>query len=320
MTDNHYKIAYEREKKNRLLAEALLEEKSRSLYLSNQELAESNQHLKLHQTIILRNEKLATIGTLSAGIAHEINNPLSFISSNIEMLKTYWASCTDMFSLLQKLMQTAAFSDEVTLHLNTFIESHDMIFIHEETPELLSDTVDGLVRIKEIVNNLRIFAHSQPTDYSEADINQGIRNTLKILNSQIIDAQVSIKLDLKPIASVMCNLGEINQVLLNLIVNATHAMEKSPIKQLTISSQSDSDQIIIIVSDTGCGISKSKLGDIFSPFFTTKEVGKGTGMGLSIAHGIIENHGGEIEFTSKQGEGATFIVKLPTMINNQPKE
>lgn len=319
MTDNPYKIAYEREKKARLAAEQLLEEKSRSLYISHQELAESNLQLKKHQAIMLRHEKLATIGTLSAGIAHEINNPLAFISSNLEMLNTYWGSCTELFSELQQLIQSGAFSADISLRLNTLIESYDMVFIHEDTPELLSDTVDGLVRVKEIVQNLRSFARSQPTDYAEADINQGIQNTLKLLNSQIIDAQVSIQLDLQPIPSVMCNCGEINQVLLSLIVNATHAMEKSPRKQLTISSQGNSDQIKIIVSDTGCGISKEEIDDIFSPFFTTKEVGKGTGMGLSIAHGIIGAHGGEIDVTSKQKEGTTFTIKLPTIIHPQLK-
>ncbi|SFG38765.1 sensor histidine kinase [Neptunomonas qingdaonensis] len=320
MTVNPYKIAYQREKKARLEAEQLLEDKARSLYITNQELIDSNKELKKHQAIMLRNEKLATIGTLSAGIAHEINNPLAFISSNLEMLNTYWASCTDLFSELQRLIQSGAFSDDIILHLNTLIERYDMVFIHEDTPELLADTVDGLVRVKEIVQNLRSFARSQPTDYIEADINQGIQNTLKILNSQIIDARVSIRLDLQPISSVMCNSGEINQVLLSLIVNATQAMEESPTKKLTISSRGNAEQVEIILSDTGCGIPQDKIDDIFSPFFTTKDVDKGTGMGLSIAHSIIGGHGGEIDVTSKQGQGTTFTIKLPTMVNSQPRE
>ena len=306
-----YKKAYERERLARLEAENLLEEKSRSLYKLNQELESKNAFLEKQQIALLRQEKLATIGMLSAGIAHEINNPLSFICSNLDILKHYWKAESEFFSAIQQALADTGLSENVKEMFNDLIHQHDIEYIHQDTTDLLSDTEEGLLRVRSIVQNLRSFSRSKSNDSEAADLNEGVTSTLKLLNSQITQNFITVKTNLNPINLVVCNFSEIKQVLLNLMVNAIHAMESSETKTLSISSeQLDATHIQIVISDTGSGIKEEDLANIFVPFFTTKEVGSGTGMGLSITQDILKDHDATIHVSSCIGKGTSFTLRF----------
>ncbi|MDO6512674.1 sensor histidine kinase [Neptuniibacter sp. 2_MG-2023] len=307
--ENAYKVAYEREKRARLKAEELLENKSREIFLQNERLKENLDLLQKQQTTILQNEKLATLGTLAAGMAHEINNPLAFVKSNIESLGRYHCSYTRLISFIQNINE--ALPSTVQADLEKLFEEEDIEFIQEDLPELMTDTVEGLTRVRDIVMNLRSFARIQSTGRSSANVVDGILSTLKLLNSELKNT-VEVKLDLEPIPEFPCNLNELNQVFLNLIINAKHATEDREKPIIEISTRTAQSEIIIEITDNGSGMSEEVEKEIFVPFYTTKPIGSGTGMGLAIAYGIIKDHDGEISVHSIEGQGTTFTIKLPT--------
>lgn len=309
MDDNNaYKLAYERERKARLAAETLLEDKTREIFKINRELKSSYEVLKKQQEIMLSSEKLATLGTLSAGVAHEINNPLAFVKSNIESLPQYYETYARLVLLIKEMMPSL--SKPHRDQLEAFFKDEDIDFIQEDIPDLMKDTMEGLTRVKDIILNLRSFARTQSTDRGLSNVKEGIESTLKILNSELKNS-VDIKLTLNPVPDIFCNANEINQVFLNLIINAKQAMEGRDRPTIEITSDVVGDFIEIKIADNGCGIPAEVQKDIFVPFFTTKPVGEGTGMGLAIAYGIIQDHGGDISLQSSEGEGTVFSVKLP---------
>lgn len=306
--ENPYIAAYEREKHARLKAEEILESKSRELFLKNERLQESYEILQKQQTAMLQNEKLATLGTLAAGMAHEINNPLAFVKSNIESLTQYHTSYARLAAFVAEI--SSSLSENRQSQLKTLLEEEDINFIQEDLPELMSDTVEGLTRVRDIVMNLRSFARTQSTDRCTANLVEGIQSTLKLLHSEL-NNDVVLKLDLQPVQDISCNPNELNQVFLNLIINAKHATEGRERPKIAVSSSAEQSEIIIKISDNGHGMTKEVQKEIFVPFFTTKPVGEGTGMGLAIAYGIIKDHGGEISVSSIEGKGTTFTIKLP---------
>ena len=306
--NNPYIAAYEREKRARLKAEEILESKSRELFLKNERLQESYELLQKQQTAMLQNEKLATLGTLAAGMAHEINNPLAFVKSNIESLTQYHTSYARLAAFVAEI--SSSLPENRQSQLKTLLEEEDINFIQEDLPELMSDTVEGLTRVRDIVMNLRSFARTQSTDRCTANLVEGIQSTLKLLHSEL-NNDVVLKLDLQPVQDISCNPNELNQVFLNLIINAKHATEGRERPKIAVSSSAEQSEIIIKISDNGHGMTKEVQKEIFVPFFTTKPVGEGTGMGLAIAYGIIKDHGGEISVSSIEGKGTTFTIKLP---------
>ena len=305
---NPYKAAYEREKQARLKAEEILEEKSRELFLKNQRLQESYETLQKQQAVMLQNEKLATLGTLSAGMAHEINNPLAFVKSNIESLSQYHASYARLIELIKD--QTKHLPADTRDLFQQTLKEEDIDYIQEDLPDLMADTEDGLSRVRDIVMNLRSFARTQSTDRCETNLIEGIESTLKLLHSELKNS-VELDLNLQPIPSIICNPNELNQVFLNLIINAKHATEGVKKPQISITSASNDDTITITIADNGCGMNEESLTKMFVPFYTTKPVGKGTGMGLAIAYGIVQDHKGEIKVASKEGQGTSFSICLP---------
>jgi len=310
MTDmpNPYKKAYERERKARLEAEHLLEEKSRELYQKNQHLEQSYEQLQKQQALMLQNEKLATLGTLSAGVAHEINNPVAFIKSNVESLKQYFDSYNLILAEIKQLLPKLPADQRESLE--QLLIDEDIDFISEDIPQLMADTQEGVQRVKDIVQNLRSFSRTQASDHGSYDLLEGINSTLKLLQSELKNS-VTLDISLEPVPKIECNLNELNQVFLNLIMNAKHATENSPVPCISVRSKHDDQYVYIEIGDNGCGISEELQKDIFTPFFTTKPVGQGTGMGLAISHNIIKKHHGEIQLQSKTGEGTTFTIKLP---------
>lgn len=306
--ENAYKIAYEREKRARLKAEDLLETKAREIFLQNDQLRENYDLLKKQQSIILQNDKLATIGTLAAGMAHEINNPLAFVKSNIESLGRYHASYSRLVSFIKGVSTHLPEAEQN--NLKTLFDEEDIDFIQEDLPDLMVDTIEGLTRVRDIVMNLRSFARTQSSDRCAAHVVDGLHSTLKLLNSELKNA-VSVKLNLAPVHEIYCNPNALNQVFLNLIINAKHATEGRENPTIEITSRDTPSEVIIEVTDNGCGMPPEVQKEIFSPFYTTKPVGSGTGMGLAIAYGIIKDHEGEISVKSTEGQGTTFTITLP---------
>lgn len=314
--DNPYFQAHAREKKARLEAEHLLEEKSRQLFQKELKLKESYDKLRLQEATILKSEKLATLGTLSAGIAHEVNNPLAFVLSNMESLDNYTASFIKLFQLIQDLRDRDQLSTLAQNALHNLIQQEDLLYASEDIGELLKDTGDGLNRMRDIIDNLRSFSRTESFDRVESDLLVGLKSTLKLLHSKLKGTK--IELSLNPIPKIICNPNEINQVFLNLIINAKQATENTPGAKITISSYLQDNTIFIRVADTGCGMSEQVIKQIFVPFFTTKPVGQGTGMGMAVSYGIITNHGGDIIVKSTLGKETTFEVQLP-VIKENPK-
>lgn len=317
-SEDAYKRSYEREKAARMQAERLLEDKSRELYAAHKELKEAHESLITQQSALVKNEKLASIGTISAGIAHEVNNPLAFASSNVEILEEYWQSISQLYHLLMRLISQGEIQESALNNVKETIKQADIPYIINDSKTLFVDTKDGLSRVKSIVQNLRDFSRTQAEDWAESDINPSLESTLKILSSQINNSQCEIKLALNPIPTTWCNLGELNQVFLNLINNALQAMENSDEKVMTLTTEASDTEISISIADTGSGISEEVKQKIFDPFFTTKDIGQGTGLGLYISQKVIDDHDGKIEATSEPDQGTTFIITLP--IKAPPEE
>jgi signal transduction histidine kinase len=307
-TEDPYKKAYEREKKARLKAEEILENKTRELFLKNQHLKETNNLLQQQQSIMLQNEKLATLGTLTAGMAHEINNPLAFVKSNFESLSKYHNAYAKLIAFIKQ--ESDNLPKAIQENLAELFEEEDIEFIQEDLPELMEDTAEGLARVRNIVANLRRFSRTQSAERSLANLNEGIESTLKLLHSEL-KSGVNLELNLQSIPDISCNPNELNQVFLNLIINAKQATKDQAHPSIEVTSQVLESQIVITIRDNGCGMSTDTQEKIFVPFFTTKAVGEGTGMGLAIAYGIIQDHHGEILVSSAEGQGTTFTVKLP---------
>jgi signal transduction histidine kinase len=299
---NPYQQAHAREKAARLKAERLLEDKSRKLFQQKLKLDESYARLRQQESAMLQNEKLATLGTLSAGIAHEINNPLAFVLSNMESLNSYTLSYQKLLQLTQALLQTEQLPENANNAIANLIEQEDLTFISEDITELLKDTGDGLHRVRDIINNLRSFSRTQNTDKIEADLLKGLKSTLKLLDSEL-KGNVDLQLSLQELPKTICNPTERHPVFLNLIINATQAGENTEEAMIKISSYCQNDTIFILIQDNGCGMSEEVKKQIFVPFFTTKPVGKGTGMGMAVAYGIIASHQGKIVVQSQEGSG-----------------
>ncbi|MCO4756957.1 MAG: two-component sensor histidine kinase [Oceanospirillaceae bacterium] len=311
-SDNPYEVAYARERNARLKAEQLLEDKARELYLKNQKLEESYKKLKQQQALTMQNEKLATLGTLSAGVAHEINNPLAFVLSNLESLPVYKKAFMQLLKFNQACVTDSSMPQQFREELEQLMEKEDLEFLGEDMSGLIDDTVEGIQRVKEIVQNLRSFSRTQGSDYVEADLLEGVNSTLKLLNAELKNS-VTLKLDLQPLPNIICNPNQLNQVFLNLIVNAKHALADSSKPILKVSSSVRDDVIHIRIADNGCGMPPEVIKEIFVPFYTTKAIGQGTGMGLAIAYGIIKEHGGKINVHSEEGRGSVFDIELPVL-------
>ena len=309
-----YKQAWLREKQARLAAEELLEVKARDLYRANQQLLEQNQLLKEQQALMIRNEKLATLGTLSAGVAHEINNPLAFVLSNMDSLKRYSGAYNSLLALNLQWLAENQLPAPLADNLNALLEAQDLTFVAEDIEDLLRDTDEGLIRLRDIVQSLRNFSHGGSTERTLYNLAEGLDSTLKVLQNELKQG-INVNCLFEPVPPVHCNPGELNQVFLNLIMNACQALEGSQEPQIFINlkteSRQDIEEVVIRIRDNGCGIPQEQLKSVFDPFFTTKPVGKGTGMGLSIAYGILSDHNGLITVDSAEGKGTCFEIRLP---------
>ncbi|WP_104403085.1 sensor histidine kinase [Vibrio penaeicida] len=258
------------------------------------------------QTQLIQSEKMASIGQLSAGIAHEINNPVGFVNSNLQTLKTY---TDDLLSALGKIETLATSTPNLHTKIQSILNDYQVDFIKDDVSDLLSESLEGASRVMSIVKNLKDFSHVDKAEWTESCIKEGIEATLKIMNNQIkynIEVQTDYDCDLP---KVYCQPMQVNQVILNILMNASQAIDD--VGKISIKVQKKNDNVKISISDNGNGIPNQIISKIFDPFFTTKPVGDGTGLGLSVSYGIIKNHKGNIDVESKIGQGTTFIITLP---------
>ncbi len=291
-----------------------LKESNEKIVASNDELILVNQQIISAKNQLVQAEKLVGIGQLAAGVAHEINNPIGFVSSNFYTLKEYIATWFESYKEVDQLLVSS--DKEVYLKFKKIIEDK-LAFIIEDVPVLLDDTEIGLSRIKEIINGLRSFSRvDQSNKFSLFDVNQGIRDTL-IVSKNYYSDHVKLILNLEEIPFIQAHGGKLNQVFLNLIVNATDAIIErhqylESIGQIIIKSYQLDANVVIEIIDNGSGIKPDSLSKIFNPFYTSKPVGSGTGLGLSISYDVITNtHLGELSVSSKYGEGTSFKIVLP---------
>ncbi len=320
-----FERAMKRERAAREQAEFLLESKSRELYLSNEALQDEHRLVKRQkseierahralqdaQAQLVRSEKLASVGQLAAGVAHEINNPISFITSNLGTLKSYVEVMTQLtagYRCYLKGAKQGSVQPDILEKMHQLEEEEDIEFVLEDIEGLLTDSIEGSKRIKDIVQGLMSFSRVDDAQVSNEDIHEGINSTLKVVANEIkYNCEVIKKFGVLPLVS--CNLAQVNQVFMNLIVNAAQAMESQG--TITITTRIDGSNAVLEFRDNASGIPVDKIGSIFDPFFTTKPIGSGTGLGLSISYGIIQKHGGTIEVDSEVGVGTTFSVRLP---------
>ena len=270
------------------------------------ELEEANDSLKKAQAELIRAEKLASLGQLVAGIAHELNNPLNYIYGNTEFLSEYVKTFVD---LLDRVGSDLDLTPEQKARLAEWKHDKDLEFVRGDLAKLLEGVRLGAERAAEIVRGLRAFARvGSAADIGLVDMGETIELALTILRHELRD-RVRVHKELGNVPRVRCDAPRMSQVFVNLILNAIQAMNGEG--DLFIRLSADEEFVRVAIRDTGCGIPPHVKGKIFDPFFTTKPVGQGTGLGLSISYGIVEQHGGRIEVDSVEGHGATFTVVLP---------
>lgn len=271
-------------------------------------LFEKSEKIKSSQAMLIQQEKLAAIGQLAAGIAHEINNPLGFITSNLFTLRKYGTRLMDYLASLDEVMgDLAANQQEI---VNASRKRFKLEALLEDLPELVSDTLEGTERIKKIVQGLKCFSRTDTETSSPVDINECLESAITIVWNEI-KYNAKLERDLGDLPLVHGYQQQLAQVFMNLLVNASHAIKGDGLIQ--ISSRNEANQVVVTVRDNGCGISEANLTKIFDPFFTTKEPGKGTGLGMSIVREIIEKHKGTISVSSEVGQGTEFTVSLPSV-------
>ena len=288
------------------------EEALASLLEVNKKLKEANRSLQEQQAQLVHSEKMASVGMLAAGVAHEINNPLMYVDANFTTLVDYLEVIQTMFALYDSLANSITNFDDAMRgpfdQLRELDEQEDISYVMEDTRVLLSQTHEGIERIKSIVIGLKEFSHADSSGYARADLNDVIENTLQLVWNQV-KYHCEVVKELCPAAEVMCNKGEVGQVLVNLIMNAAQAIPEKGLIRLT--SEKREDEVVVSVADNGVGMAPEQLKKIFNPFYTTKPVGKGTGLGLSISYGIMQRHGGSIEVESAPGKGTRFSLHFP---------
>ncbi len=276
------------------------------------------EELRKSQAQLLQSEKMASVGQLASGVAHEINNPTGFVSSNLKTLSDYQDDISGIIKEYRKLIgdlknstNKEGFPSSITEQVEKIVsleEEVDVDFLMDDIEDLIKDCKEGTDRIKKIVLDLKDFAHPGEDKAQTADINNGIESTLNVVWNELKYKATVVK-DYGDLPPVKCYPHQLNQVVMNLLVNAAQAIEKQG--EINISTRADDGYVEIKIGDTGSGIPEDKISKIFDPFFTTKEVGKGTGLGLNVAYNIINKHNGTINVESEVGKGTVFKIRIP---------
>ena len=285
---------------------------------TKEQLEKTNLDLKNTQVHLVQAEKMSSLGLLTAGIAHEINNPINFVSSGVQSLTKNFGEVESFIENYQKVLSLDSF-EEIKKYAAVMEEDEDLLNeLSDSSKELLEDVRYGIVRITEIVNGLRSFSRHDEAEVKETDLNESFDSALLILKNKYKNKTEIIKEMDETLTPIQCFPGQLNQVFVNLINNAIDAIDETGEIKIKAINLND-DSIEIRISDNGTGMPDDVKDKIFDPFFTTKEIGKGTGLGLSISHGIIEKHRGTIKVESKMGVGTTFIINLPKKLELDDK-
>ncbi|MFG6447515.1 PAS domain S-box protein [Roseateles sp. BYS180W] len=283
--------------------------------LNYRRIQDTNERLAEAQSQLLQSEKMASIGQLAAGVAHEINNPIGFVSSNMSTMRRYMESMLQLIGLYECL-DLSQLPEQLRAQIAQLQREADFEFIHEDLPELLKESDEGLGRVKKIVQDLKDFSRVDHSDWQEADLNAGLESTLNVVMNEV-KYKAEVRREYGTLPPVRCLAAQLNQVFMNLIVNAAHAIEKRGVITLRSGCERrnvdghDAPWAWIEVQDDGCGMSEEVKRRIFEPFYTTKPVGKGTGLGLSLSFSIVQRHGGQIEVDSTPGLGTRFRIWVP---------
>ena len=284
-------------------------ERTQELSLTHQELSQRHQQLETAyqeltrtQEQLIQSEKMASLGLLVAGVAHELNNPTSYIHSNLEFIEEY---AENLAGIVKTCTESGHFSDQGDQPNTAYVES-----LLQTLRELIGSCKEGTQRIKKIVLDLRIFSRTDDLGLMATDLHDGLESTLNLLAKEYQN-RITVHRDYGNLPRVECYPGQINQVFMNLLQNAAQAIPNRGDVWIKTETGAEATQVSIHIQDNGIGISESNLARIFDPFFTTKPIGSGTGLGLSISYGIIERHGGKMLVKSKINEGTTLTIKLP---------
>jgi two-component system NtrC family sensor kinase len=284
---------------------------------TSQDLAQRQQaEVELRQA-----QKLEAVGRLAAGIAHEINTPIQFIGDNTHFVQDAFNDILTLFQRYQELRDRAA-AGTVDAALLAGVrqaeETADLEYLEEEIPKALAQSLEGVGRVASIVRALKEFAHPDSKEKAPADLNQALQSTLTVARNEL-KYVAEVETEFGDLPSVTCQVGEVNQVFLNLLVNAAHAItdkvgDSGARGRIWVRTSAEDDWVTIAIGDSGCGIPEAIRSKVYDPFFTTKEVGRGTGQGLALARAVIvEQHGGALSFESTEGEGTVFYLRLPVM-------
>jgi PAS domain S-box-containing protein len=284
------------------------------LRTSHEELKRAYQNLEEAQSQLLQSEKLAAIGQLAAGVAHEINNPVGYVNSNLGTLQGYVNNLFQILAAYERAEPALAANPALRGELESLRQRLDLAFLREDALNLLKESQEGLNRVRKIVQDLKEFSHVDRAEWQLADLHFGLDSTLNIVWNELKYKAEVVK-DYGALPPVECIPSQLNQVFMNLLVNAAQAIESRG--TITLRTGTEGGGVAIRIEDTGKGMSPDVQKRIFEPFFTTKAVGKGTGLGLSLSYGIVKRHHGRIAVQSEPGKGTVFTVWLPV---SQPKE
>lgn len=273
----------------------------------NAEIQQAYDNLKRVQAQLLQQDKMASVGQLAAGVAHEINNPMGFITSNLGSLGKYVEKLTAYLDADERVL--AGCDPAIRQVAAQERLKYKIDHILRDMPELITESSDGAQRVRQIIQNLKNFSRIESAEFTHADINEGLDSTLLIAWNEL-KYKAAVTREYGQLPKILCNMGQLNQVFLNILINAAQAIESQG--EIRIATRAENESVIIAISDSGSGIAPENIKRIFDPFFTTKEVGKGVGLGLAISYDIVVNkHGGSIEVVSKIGKGSTFTITLP---------
>jgi signal transduction histidine kinase len=286
-----------------LTLEQKVQDRTREIESANIDLTKTIHALKDAQSQLVQSEKMASLGQLVAGVAHELNNPVGFIYANFPQLEEY---VEDLLALIDTLL-TLPMDEANQKRVEQQIINIDLDSIREEVLDIIHSGKSGASRIKEIVFSLRSFSRLDEAELMSILLEDGLNDTLAILSHET-KGRIKIIKDYQLNQPVMCFAGQLNQVFMNIIYNGIQAIKGDG--TLTIATRKENELAVVTIEDSGSGIPQDIIGKIFDPFFTTKKVGEGTGLGLSISYGIIEKHGGHIEVESKIGKGTKFTIRI----------
>jgi two-component system, NtrC family, sensor kinase len=300
--------------------ERVVEQKTEILQLQGEELKKALHNLQLTQTRLLQAQKLESVGQLAAGIAHEINTPIQFISSNTTFLEESFVDVKHLLDALQQMVQDMSQGSAITetgREVEKLLEELDWDYLGKEIPMAIQQSKEGILRVSTIVQAMKEFSHPGSKEKAFYDLNKILETTITVASNEWkYCAEIVTHLD-PNFPEVYCLADELSQVFLNILINAAHSIAEKNIDStekgiITISSRHYPEHVEICIEDTGIGIPEHIRAKVFDPFFTTKSVGKGTGQGLAISHDVIENkHNGTLSLSSEIGKGTVFTIQLP---------